>query len=257
MVAMTTRDNTKRCTRMLGVRTKFQKKGKLTPTKDAKIWFIEIKTLRGNIEFSMKKVAELVKTLTELRNQCVRTDDNLNNTLKRIKVGLKDQMEKSDRKVKDMEAKIAARGCDWWEAIFTLGIKCAMEDGVKNDLRKVKRRFSAQIKVTKSLQGKFDYFDGLKMIAKKLIAVAEAEKDNQKEFYSKMQTVSSQLKDDFTNEEIMDNLEDEDFLFPDFVEQFQDLINLLLTECTKVIKGCKSRAAELRAVVLGLEKNKW
>lgn len=134
---MTTRDNVKRCIAILGMRTRLSGMKKLTPKKDLLIWVMEINTLKNHIKFSMDKVSALVNTLTDLRTRCVRTEDDLKNTLMRIKEGLTDRMRANKVKIDKWMEKIEKAHCKFWDAFFSLGISCILGNKEAAELKKV------------------------------------------------------------------------------------------------------------------------
>lgn len=96
--------------------------------------------MQYDIKESKEKTEALVELLTKLRNECVRTSDNLNNILLRIKHGLQLKMEKSSLKVKELQKKIEDAGCTWWSALLTLGMHCLFSTE-EEELRAVQQKF--------------------------------------------------------------------------------------------------------------------
>jgi hypothetical protein len=68
--------------------------------------------------------------------------------------------------------------------------------------------------------------------------------DTTKEFGNKLETTKKELDQDFTDDEIDDQLGDVDFV-NDFAEQLYEAFDRLDKECDRVIKDCKDRKARL------------
>lgn len=97
------KDNLASTTRILLLRDRYIKGDKLTPQRDVKIWIMEIKALASDVKHALEKVTVLIKQLTHLREKCIRTGDDLSNTLLRIKKGLFKKIEAKKIKIKDLE----------------------------------------------------------------------------------------------------------------------------------------------------------
>jgi hypothetical protein len=69
------------------------------------------------------------------------------------------------------------------------------------------------------------------------------------EFKSKLTDTYNALKDDYTADEIEDSLDD-DIFFNDFAHQFGELLNDLILECERVMRGCERRKTELRKALI-------
>lgn len=77
-------------------------------------------------------------------------------------------------------------------------------------------------------------------MARTLTAEASGLLDVAKEFRSKIASTKNQLSQDFTDEEIDDQLGDVDFM-NDFAEQLYDALDQLSQTCDYVISDCKAR----------------
>lgn len=93
------------------------------------------------------------------------------------------------------------------------------------------------------------YFDGIQKMAKQLTQVAQSELDSQMEFRSKLSDTYNRLKDDYKKEDINDAMDDEIF-FDDFAHEFGELIDDLVKECERVMRGTKRRKEELRHALI-------
>jgi hypothetical protein len=87
----------------------------------------------------------------------------------------------------------------------------------------LKRETAAAAKIDKQ----FHYFDGLKKLAGTLTQEASGLLDTTKEFRSKLQSTQAEIKQDFNDSEIDDQLGD-----LDFVNDFADNFSMLLIDLT-------------------------
>lgn len=112
----------------------------------------------------------------------------------------------------------------------------------------------AKILTGQSLDKRFHYFKQLTDLAKTLTAESSGLLDVAKEFQAKLKSTQAQLAQDFTPEEIDDQLGDIDFM-NDFAEQLFEALNSLSNTCTYVINDCKARKARLtKALIWGEEE---
>jgi len=96
------------------MRDRYLKNDKLTPKRDLFIWVKEINNLTSDIKYSLERVTTLIATLKKLREDCVRTGDDLEACLDRIEVGLKKRIAEKKIKIKNLEEQIKNAGCSWW-----------------------------------------------------------------------------------------------------------------------------------------------
>jgi len=94
------------------------------------------------------------------------------------------------------------------------------------------------------LNKRFHYFDSLKKLAATLTQEASGMLDTTKAFQSKLKGTMTELSQDFTPEEIDDQLGDVDFM-NDFAEQLFDALDRLSKECDKTIADCIARKKRL------------
>lgn len=143
-----------------------------------------------------------------------------------------------------MEKQAAAAKCKFWDMIFTFGASCRNAAKLRNELNSKIGNLKAETSVANSLNKRFNYFDNLKKLAATLTQEATGLLDVTKEFRSKLQGTQKELEQDFTEEEIDDQLGDVDFM-NDFAEQLFDALDRLRQECVKVVNDCKARKKRL------------
>ena len=124
LLATTTRDNLGRSMRKLNLRKRYEEKGRLKPSTDAKIWKYEIRYQEQDLTQSLEKCNGIVKVLEKLQKDCARTSDNLDNVLKIIKEELKKKINAGKTKVADLKKQAAAAKCNFWQMLITFGGAC-------------------------------------------------------------------------------------------------------------------------------------
>ena len=102
---------------------------------------------------------------------------------------------------------------------------------------------------SEKLMGKMMYFDGLVNSAKTLTAEATGILEVAKKLGSRLADAKRELEQDFTDEEIDDNLWDEDFA-ADFAERLFEALNRLEQTCDEAIKDCTERKARLMKALI-------
>lgn len=192
----------------------------------------------------MEKCDAIVKVLEKLQKDCARTSDNLENVLRVIKEELKKKISAGKASLADLEKQAAASKCTFWQMIFTFGKACRNANKLKAELTAKIGNLRAQTEVAAELDGKFHYFDNLKKLAKTLTSQASGLLDTTKEFRSRLDSTVKELKQDFTEEEIDDQLGDEDFM-NDFAEQLYDTFERLGQTCAKTVTDCINRKKAL------------
>lgn len=148
-----------------------------------------------------------------------------------------------------MEKEVAAAKCSWWQAILTLGIACIKANDAKKQLQTVQREFKDQLAVSKKLFGKMDYFDGLSAVAATLTAEATGLLEQTKKMQNRLDDAMKELKQDYTDEEIEDNLWDEDFA-NEFAERLYISIERVTNVCEETITDCEERKARLQKALI-------
>lgn len=121
--------------------------------------------------------------------------------------------------------------------IFTFGKACRSATKLKNELNAKLGTMKAEMAAAEKLNKRFHYFDSLKKLAGTLTQEATGLLDVTKEFRTKIESTKYELEQDFTDEEIDDQLGDVDFL-NDFAEQLHEALDLLSKECDRVAKYC-------------------
>lgn len=128
--------------------------------------------------------------------------------------------------------------------IFTFGASCRNAAKLRNKLNAQIGNLQAEAAAAQKLDKRFGYFDSLKKLAATLTQEATGLLDITKEFRSKLQGTQKELEQDFTEEEIDDQLGDVDFM-NDFAEQLFDALDRLRQQCDIVINDCKARKKRL------------
>jgi hypothetical protein len=244
LLAQTTKDNLRRSIKKLNLRKKYLDGDKLKPSTDAKIWKYEVKYQNSDLQQSLDKCNAIVKVLEKLQKDCARTSDNLENVLKVIKEELKKKIAASKTKIADLEKQAAAAKCNFWQMIFTFGAACRKASELRNKLNSQIGSLRAEMSAAAKLDKRFHYFDSLKTLAKTLTQEASGLLDITKEFRSKLESTQKELTQDFTDEEIDDQLGDVDFL-NDFAETLFDALDSLGKKCDEVIADCRNRKKRL------------
>ena len=153
--------------------------------------------------------------------------------------------------MESMEAQIAATKCSWWDAMLTLGISCIIKGKEQSKLKTIQREFKDQLAVSKKLMGKMFYFDSLVKTAATLTMEATGLLETTKKLGNRLEDTKRELEQDFTDEEIEDNLFDEDFA-NDFAERLFESLDRLSKMCDEAIADCKLRKARLmKALIWG------
>lgn len=88
------------------------------------------------------------------------------------------------------------------------------------------------------------YFDGLVKTAATLTSEATGLLETTKKLGNRLEDTKRELEQDFTDEEIEDNLFDEDFA-NDFAERLFDSLDRLSKMCDEAIADCKARKGRL------------
>lgn len=104
-----------------------------------------------------------------------------------------------------------------------------------------------------ALLKRMGYFDGLVNVAKALTRQAAGLMETTKSFRSKLASTRDELKQDYTPEEIEDNLGDNDFA-NDFAEELFDKLTSLQKKCTEVAADCLNRKHAIDAALVGFNK---
>lgn len=244
LLAQTTKDGIGRAVRKLNLRKKYEGNGKLTPTFDVKIWKYEIKTQNSELAEQIKKGRAIIAILEKLQKDCAKTADDLNNVLLVIKEKLLKRIEESKAKVEDLKKQAAAAKCSFWEMIFTFGAACRAASKLKNELNSKIGSLKREIAAGEKVDRRFDYFDGLKNLAGTLTKETSELLDVAKDLVTKMEGTKRELEQDFTDDEIDDQLGDIDFA-NDFAEQLFEAFERLDKQCDITIADTKARKARL------------
>lgn len=87
-LASQTKDNLDRSIRQILLREKLTTSNNLTPSDDVKIWKVQIKNMENDLSVSFRNSQVIITELTSLRDNCVRTMDNINIKIRKVKVNL-------------------------------------------------------------------------------------------------------------------------------------------------------------------------
>lgn len=143
--------------------------------------------------------------------------------------------------------------------IFTFGAACKKAEKLRNELNSKIGNLKAEMSAAQKLDKRFHYFDQLKKLAGTLTEEASGLLDVTKELQSKMQGTYNELVQDFTDEEIDDQLGDVDFA-NDFAEQLMEALDRLKVQCDITIKDTKERKERLTHALIwgnfGVEEGK-
>lgn len=120
-------------------------------------------------------------------------------------------MEQNNVKIKDLEKQAKAASCNFWEMIFTFGAACRAADKIRNKLNATIANLKAETAAANKVNQRWHYFDNLKKLAGTLTSEATGILDTSKDLKTKMEGTYRELDQDFTDDEINDQLEDEDF----------------------------------------------
>jgi len=115
-----THDNLDRVKRKLFLRQKYA--ARLTPRQDVKIWQYETKTLIADLKYSSDALGPIIQAIDKLQKDCVRSSDNLDNVILKIKTDLKNKITKLGFNVAQKEKELAGlKGCTGWNNISSCG----------------------------------------------------------------------------------------------------------------------------------------
>ena len=98
---------------------------------------------------------------------------------------------------------------------------------------------------------KLHFFDGLERQAAALIKDASNTYDNSKRLRNSLQDAESDLRDNFTREEIEDNL-DFDLFATTFAEMLWETVHEIEIKCKKISAGLGCRKGALDDVLAGI-----
>jgi len=77
LIGKSTKRNNKGARRVLTMRDRLDKRDKLTPAREKKIWKMELRKLKNNLEYSLRQVHTLVVVLRKLATECMVTRTRL------------------------------------------------------------------------------------------------------------------------------------------------------------------------------------
>jgi len=119
-----------------------------------------------------------------------------------------------------------------------------MAGKAKAKLVKIQAEFKAELKISNGLLNRMWYFDDLVNVSKNLTLEAAGLLELTKKFENRLDDMKKELIQDYTDEDIDDNLEDEDFA-NDFAESLHSSFMRLSKMCDEVSKDCVARKAKM------------
>lgn len=134
LLAQTTLDNIGRSVRKLNLRKKYELNGRMTPTFDVKIWKLEVRNQKNDLETQLAQCKKIIGILEALQKNCARTADDLNNVLLNLKEQLKKRIEANKVNIAQLEKQASAAKCNFWQMIFTFGAACKKAEKLRNEL---------------------------------------------------------------------------------------------------------------------------
>jgi phage host-nuclease inhibitor protein Gam len=259
LLADTTANDAHKTIRTLGLRNKLLKKGSLraSPEKDLKIWSMAIKSQVQSLEASVAKADLIIKVLSKLQKDVAKAQDNLETEIERIKKSLEASVKGLRAKFADLEQKMKSVGCvnnsgELLRAIFTFGIACAFDSPTKIKLQNVRASLREEEAILKAILKRMGYFDDLVDSAKELTHQAAGLLESTKKFRRVLADTASELKSDYTDADIAENMGDVDFA-NDFADELHNTLNTLLKECKRVSADCIRRKHAMERALTGLE----
>lgn len=147
------------------------------------------------------------------------------------------------------------KGCSVWDLFLSLFTKaCSKAAAVKAKFLKKNRRFESRLRLFTKLQTDMKYFKGLTKISQDLQKETIGLLGLTREFRQALSNAQNELKNDFTDENIEDELGDVDFM-NEFAETLWAAFNKLSVFCDKVVRDCKLRKGRLDdALIFGKKK---
>jgi len=169
------------------------------------IWKYEINGLIKDLEFSRDALTPIIAQITKLRNDCVRSADNLDNVILAIKTNIKNQIKKWGFHIEQKEKEYnSIGGCSFFSSLFSGGGCQRAKDRQKREIRDLQAKLRGQIKTYNDVERRLKYFDALKKLAKTLASEADKLLDSAKNLKEAIQRTLTNLKSNYTNEDIED-----------------------------------------------------
>jgi len=126
LMASTVKTNLKKPLDKLKFRDSIKGTKTLTVSTDAKIWKMVIKYQILDINRSIEICKDINEKLQKLQKDILRTEDDLNNVLYKLKSSILASLEEHKISIDKLKLDIEGSHCGIWDAIFTLGISCAI-----------------------------------------------------------------------------------------------------------------------------------
>jgi hypothetical protein len=121
--------------------------------------------------------------------------------------------------IRAKEEEYKALKCGFWEALFTLGIACAIKAGKRAEIRRLQEKLRGEIRTYQDVNKRMKYFDGIKKLGKTLEHEAIQLLDDAKRLKEAINRVLNNLEMKWTDEDLKDIFEDGDM---DWIEGFTD-----------------------------------
>jgi len=146
--------------------------------------------------------------------------------------------------LKDLEQKMKNIGCvnngkELIRAIFTLGLACLMPNDTKKKLQNVQADVKEERTIMAAIMKRMDYFDGLLGSAGDLVKAADDAINLTKTFRQGLQHAHKSLTQDYSEEDIEENMGDIDFA-NDYTEELLKVENELKELSVNTSHGCTS-----------------
>jgi hypothetical protein len=162
---------------------------------------------------------------------------------------LKVDIEKKEKIVEEYEQKAKDSKCGVWDAIFSLGLSCLSFHIRANRIRDIKRDWEKELSIVQSLSDKMFYFDGIVNVAKHFNSEASLLLETTKVLSNSLGDTKTVLEEEYTDDEIIDNLFDEDFA-NEFASTLHASFKELTDTCDEVIADCEARKKLLTDAII-------
>jgi len=119
-----------------------------------------------------------------------------------------------------------SNGKELLRAILTFGYSCSLDSPTKIELQNVKTDLKEEQTIILAIDKRMGYFDGLKDAADTLVSESSQVLDLTKSFRQSLVQAKEVLKNDYTAEDIEENMGDLDFA-NDFATSLNDVLDQL------------------------------
>jgi len=212
------------------------------PMLDLKVWSYAIKRQVDDLTTSITECDKIIAILMKLQVDVAQVQDALEAELDKIKNNLESSVKAQRAKMADLEQQLKSAGCvnnsaELLRAIFTLGIACAFDSPTKIKLQNVRNSLIEEETILKALLKRMGYFDGLVDVAKTLTEQATGLLETTRHFRAALAEQRDVLVQEYSDEDIIENMGDVDFA-NDFAQLLKHDLEGLQAECKKVGEDC-------------------